>query len=292
MQYVAFPTYVPTTTQLIRQSLSSGVSTQEFRAAEIIEKIRPVSLREFDQIPMRSYHLLQQVKLVAPFLAGQSVVFMGDHDSTSLLIGLLGALGRVPLPSQMLLLDFDERLLVTAQALARQAGFCDLLECRLYNVFDPIPSDLAGRFDWFYTNPPYGCRNNGESARLFIARCYELVRQDSAHGCIILPDDLQRSWTKPSMLATQKFLCNNGWTVDTKINQFHQYHLDDDSELASSLMLVESNEGTLLSTRSMPYSGRRVDFEEIENFYGHSVVPPYPHYIRCDNHFDYDWSVS
>lgn len=291
MQCVAFPTYVPNTTQLIRQSLSSNVSDQDLRAAKSLEKIRPLALREFDQIPMRSHHLLQQVKLIAPFLAGQSVVFMGDHDSTSLLIGLLGARGRIPLPSHMLLLDFDERLLVVAENFARRAGFGDLLECRLYNVFDPVPSDLIGRFDWFYTNPPYGCRNNGESARLFITRCCELARQDNSHGCIILPDDPQRLWTRASMLTTQRFLCNSGWTVGEKINKFHQYHLDDDSELSSSMLIVESNELIRLVPNPMPYVGRKVDFGEIENFYGYSVSPPYPHYIRYDNRFDYNWSV-
>lgn len=191
--------------QSLKDKLLVRITKDDLEAVQIIEQTRPKSLRAYDQIPMHSIDLLCQVKLIASYLAGQSVVFMGDHDSTSLLLGLLSKQQTFSKPTHMLLLDFDERLLLAANALADQYGFNDILDVRLYNVFDPVPPDLIGQFDWFYTNPPYGCRNEGESARLFITRCCELARLDGANGCIILPHDPYRPWTHSAMLATQKF---------------------------------------------------------------------------------------
>lgn len=283
--------------QLSRLNVLRGVSLQystNFTVAErwavrLIERVRPSSLRAFDQIPMRQNHLLQQVKFMAPRLAGKSVAFMGDHDSASLLLGLLGVLGRSSLPKNMLLLDFDERLLVTAQKVAKKFQFDHILECRLYNVFDPIPEDLVGVFDWFYTNPPYGCRNEGESARLFVTRCCRLAKNNNSRGCIILPDDDEREWTRVAMLATQRFLCQHNWAVDEKISQFHKYHLDDDRELTSSLLLVKCGLEANNLSELMPYARRAVHYDEIEHFYGESVRAPYPHYIRHDGSYDFDW---
>jgi N4-bis(aminopropyl)spermidine synthase len=198
---------------LLKDKLLIKVTQADLEAVRIIEEIRPKSLRAYDQIPMKSEDMVRQTKLVGPLLRGKSVVFMGDHDSTSLLLALLGELQNFPKPAHMLILDFDERLLVAANALADRYGFNDILDVQLYNAFDPVPLELMGKFDWFYTNPPYGCRNQGESARLFITRCFELVRSDEANGCIILPHDPSRPWTRSAMLATQRFLCNYDWTA-------------------------------------------------------------------------------
>lgn len=274
---------------LLRDKLFVKISQSDLGDVQLIETARPESLRAYDQIPMRPVDLLRQVKLIAPYLAGKSVAFVGDHDSTSLLLGLLSKRDEVVAPARMLLLDFDERLLVTARTLADKHGFGDRLDVRLYNVFEPVPSEFVAQFDWFYTNPPYGCYNTGESARLFITRGCELVTSDNAGGCVILPDDEERPWTRSAMYATQKFLCDHGWTVDEKINQLHKYYLDDDQELASSVILARQVGNTEDAT-STHYTGRRVDFDEIPNFYGRSVQPPYPRFIQQDGTKSYDWT--
>ncbi len=258
------------------------VAAAERAAVAVVEQARPPALRAYDQIPMRGEDLIRQVRLVAPLLADRAVVFVGDYDSASALMGLLAACGDVPCPSQMLVLDFDERVLATMEMLARRYGFADRLEVRRYNVFDPVPRDLVGRYDWFYTNPPYGASNSGGSARLFIARGCELVRLNG-HGCIILPDGADRPWTRRAMMATQQFLTAHNWLVGAKFDEMHRYHLDDDPHLASSLLLVEHVADADDLRRPMPYCGRRVRMSEIPHFYGRSVAPPYPAYIAADN---------
>ncbi len=272
------------TFQSFKDRLHTMITQVDLRAAQLVEHARPTALRIYDQIPMKSRDLVRQVKLVAPYLAGKSIVFMGDYDSTSLIIGLLASWKSIRAPAYMLLLDFDERLLRVARNMAERYGFRGLLDVRLYNAFDPVPLELIGKFDWFYTNPPYGCHNLGESARLFITRGCELVSQDGASGCIILPDDGLRPWTRAAMYATQRFLCEHGWTIDEKINKLHQYHLDDDHELASSVILIKrDNRFHSNIFCAMPYAGRKVDFDEIPCFYGRNVPTPYPQYILDDN---------
>ncbi len=277
--------------RLLRDYLSVDITGLDRAVMEIVNRVRPKSLRAFDQIPMRSPDLIRQVKLMAPYLADKAVVFLGDHDGTSLLLGLMSKGQLCPSPRSMLLLDFDERLLVAARNLASEYGFSDLLETQLYNVFDPVPSNLSEKFDWFYTNPPYGCRNQGESARLFIARCCELARPQSARGCIILPDDETRPWTTAAMDATDDFLHKSSWAIHEKVNRMHQYHLDDDQELASSVILVKRSTYTSHKFHLMRYAGRRVRFSEIPHFYGYSVSPPYPRYITVTGSHTY-WPAT
>jgi hypothetical protein len=284
------PLTQPTKTPLLwlRHRLRVGIAPADLRLAHLIDRVRPPSLRAFDQIPMYPRDHVRQTKLVAPYLAGRAVVFMGDGDCTSLLLGLLSKHG-LPLPSRMLILDFDARLLKVATGIAESNGFGHVLETRLYNAFDALPSDLAGQFDWFYTNPPYGSHNLGGSARLFITRGCELVRPNG-QGCIILPHDRQREWARVAMLETQCFLSQHGWVMTDKVRELHRYKLDDDRQLTSSLVLVEHI--ACGQRQPMPYAGRSVGFDEIPSFYGRDVRPPYPHYVRHDGTFDEDWSIS
>lgn len=270
-----------------KDALTVHISPLERRAALLVERVRPPSLRCFDQIPMQADDLIRQVKLIGPYLEGQSVLFMGDADCTSLMLGLLGKLGY-SMPTMMHVVDFDERLLLQMRRFAVRQGFADRLDTRLYNAFDPAPIDLLGKFDWFYTNPPYGSHNNGASARLFVARACEMTRTGGS-GCIILPDDVARPWSHNAMSATQRFLLASGWMVKEKLDDMHAYHLDDDKTLLSSTMIIRHNPPSDASVEQSPYAGRRVGFEEIPGFYGRSILPPYAHYIRLKGE-DYDWS--
>ena len=257
----------------------------------IVEQARPFSLRAFDQIPMHGSNLLQQAQFLAPALADKHVAFMGDSDCLSLMIGLLGRNGRdTPRPAAMHLLDFDERLLSTALDLAVRHGFSELLHTWRYNVFDPIPTPLAGSCDIFVTNPPYGMYNKGKSARLFIGRAMELITPDHGEGAIILPDDPTRPWTGQAYRATLGFLNHHGWVVHAQYRAVHKYHLDDDPSLASDLILVGRT--TLHRHVPLKLAGQRVGFMDIPNFYGRSTKPPFPRYILRDGTPDFSWDVN
>lgn len=268
--------------------ISVELEEEDLLAAEIVAEARPKSLRLFDQIPMQAGDLAVQAKIVRPMLSNKRVVFMGDNDGTSLLLGIMGAFGAEA-PSHMLLLDFDRRILAQARSLARQHGFADLLDTRAYNAFDPVPDDLFGQYDVFYTNPPYGSANAGGSARLFITRGVELCHsRGGACGCVILPDDNEQPWARPAMRATQTFILARGWEILEKINALHRYHLPSNPGLMSGMLWVSDVEAGRGVTPA-PYAGRRVPFEEIEHFYGTKAKPPYPRYVREDGGYD-EWT--
>lgn len=269
--------------------LSLELEESDLLAAELVAEARPDALRPFDQISMLAGDLALQAKLVRPMLAGKRVAFMGDNDGASLVLGLMGVFGAEP-PEHMLLLDFDRRVLARAMALALRHGFADRFEGRAYNAFDVVPKDLLGQFDVFYTNPPYGRANVGESARLFITRGMELCHsRGGASGCVILPDDTERLWTRQAMRASQAFILARGWEVQEKINSLHRYHLLSDPGLTSGMLWVSDVEaGRGLPTA--PYTGRCVSPEEIVHFYGTKVISPYPRYIRENGEHDCEWT--
>lgn len=273
----------------LSQRLQTHLTQAEVEGAELIAANRPVPLRHYDQIAMRTYDLARQAKLIAPYLAGKEIVFVGDNDCTSLMLGLLSLKGHHG-PSKMCVLDFDARILAAINDFAKRYGFGHLIETRLFNVFDAPHKDLAGQFDWFYCNPPFGAYNKGASGQLFIARGQELCAEN-ASGCILLPYDTNtasRRWTMEGWLSTERYLIHSGWCVREKVDNVHRYHLDDDPELASSVILADAITPTV-SDNAQNYVGRRVEFTEILRFYGRSVAPPYPRYIREDGSYNMNW---
>lgn len=267
--------------------LAMDFSFGECNAAQIVADTRVQPLRTFDQIPMQAQDLLRQAKIISHYIAGKRVAFVGDNDGASRLIGLLGICNYIPLPASITLLDFDERILEMTRSFAENHGFGDLIHTRRYNVFDSVPEDLEGSHDWFYVNPPYGKHNEGESICLFLTRGMELCHVGQGYGCIIIPDDTERPWSGKGMWKTQKLLNNSGWVIDEKLNGMHSYHLDDDSELTSCLLIARSLE--LQKPKRMPYQGRRIALGEIPRFYGRNVHPPYPRFINADGTYNFDW---
>lgn len=268
----------------LASSIEVPIVGEDLNDLMLVERARPRSLRTFDQIPMRGHDLVRQVKQIAPAFDGATVAFIGDSDGMSPMLGLLSARNG-PRPAAMHLLDFDDRLLDAVSSLAAEYGFDDILHTWHYNVFDAPPPELARQCEWFYTNPPFGQRNNGESARLFIARGMEMVTT-GGYGGIVLPDDKMRPWTKKAMRATARFMRGHGWRREKQFMAAHQYHLDDDPDLASDLVIVRQD-GVYQPT---PFAGRYVELEEIPAFYGRKVFPPYPRYVNIDASFDYSWN--
>src|SRR5205807_5937 len=107
----------------------------------------------------------------------------------------------------------------------------------LYNVADPIPRHHWQAYDAFYTNPPWGKSNSGDSVCAFIERGIEGV-QGKAFGCIVIGDHQSYSWTHEVQLVTQKLLMAKGFRVAEMIPEFHHYHLDDAPDLTSCSLIA------------------------------------------------------
>lgn len=233
---------------------------------------RPRPLREFDQIHMKSGDMVLQAEIVADWAEGKRLAFIGDGDAISVSVAYLHARGVLPFgPSQITVFDFDER---TVNAITRFADAERItnLDARLYNVIDGFPPDM--QFDCFYTNPPWGASNNGESVNIFAERGIEACGF-GGEGMIVIADDDALDWPKRVLSSVQRFAADKGYYVSKMQRKLHEYHLDDAPELRSCNLYVSALPGndSVQRTRSTTIGPSR-----LENFYGRSKEPRV-HYV-------------
>ena len=127
----------------------------------------PPSLWRLDHVPATPATMAARARYLATEydLAGASVVCLGDHDLTSL------ALGLVEPGAEVAVVDVDERVLDHVVAVARAEGFpvtAAFADLRL-----GLPVSLAGTADLVFTDPPY----SAEGVRLFLERGVEALRR-------------------------------------------------------------------------------------------------------------------
>ncbi|KIZ38830.1 MULTISPECIES: bis-aminopropyl spermidine synthase family protein [Rhodopseudomonas] len=145
-------------------------------------------------------------------LEGRRVLLLGDDDSVSLAIGLLGqAQGGRDLTRGVTVVDADERRLAFLRHSAEQGGIA--LQTVLHDLRQPLPEALKRGFDVFETDPPYTL----DGARLFLTRGCEAL----AAGGQCLFSFAQ--WPAPQMLQLQQVFCDLGLAVQTMRPGFNHY---------------------------------------------------------------------
>ncbi|MBZ5670954.1 MAG: bis-aminopropyl spermidine synthase family protein [Acidobacteriia bacterium] len=226
---------------------------------------RPKPLRVVDQIYMLPGSQLNQAKLVSDYLRGREVVFVGDGDCMSLVTGILGKEKLVDPPAYMRVFDFDERIVKFVRDASQQFGFSDLIEAHYYNVRKPVPKAFFNQSDVFYTNPPYGSKNGGQSGIVFLARCMEFCKSAGSYGVAILPFHHHKAWSRDAMYNIQQFLNQNGYVVSEMLRGMHRYHLDDEPELLSGTVIMDR-----VKALPPPYRKHIFKKEELRKFYGDS----------------------
>lgn len=242
---------------------------------------RPQPLREFDQIYMKAGDMVLQTSLIAQRFAGRKLLFMGDGDSISLCLAYLVKQGIIEGgPDSILVLDFDERMVGAVQRFADREGISDKIQSRLYNCIDRLPDELLGQFDAFYTNPPWGAHNEGESVKVFIERCFE-ASNAQAVGAVVIADDSTVAWSQKVLAQTQSFALESGFFVQEMQTKLHEYHLDDAPDLRSCNLFLRSLPDRRLAAKSYDLHQSR-----LEDFYGRSQNLRV-HYVRETNRVDY-----
>lgn len=226
---------------------------------------RPLPLREFDQIYMKAGDMVLQTSLIAQRFADRKLVFIGDGDSICLCLAYL--MHREVLdtgPSEILLLDFDERIVKAVERFADREQISHRITARLYNCIDALPEDLIGKYNAFYTNPPWGASNSGESVKVFVERGMEACGEESV-GVVVIADDSKVPWTRKVLAEVQTFALENYFYLQEMQTNVHEYHLDDAPDLRSCNMFFRSHPDRPVPTKSYPlFEGR------VEDFYGRS----------------------
>ena len=161
---------------------------------------RPRPLREFDQIYMKTGDMVLQSELVASWSDDKRLAFIGDGDGISVAVAYLKIRGVLNYgPTKVTVFDFDERMVGSVKRFADRERL-ENLDAELYNVLDPFPD--RSKYDCFYTNPPWGASNKGESANVFVQRGIEAVGYDG-EGLIVIADDDELDWTKQVLANVQ-----------------------------------------------------------------------------------------
>jgi len=240
---------------------------------------RPRPLRQYDQIYMRAGDMVLQSEYVAHWADGRRLAFLGDGDAISVAVAYLkrrDILGYGP--EKIDVFDFDERIVQAVKRFAdRERIKC--LDAHLYNVIDPL--EASDEYDCFYTNPPWGASNGGDSVNAFAQRGFELIGH-SGEGLVVIADrEPEMPWTEHVLANVQRFASERGFYVSRMVQRLHSYHLDDSPELRSCNLELRSVPGNL----ARPRSGR-IERSRLESFYGESDTPEV-RYVREEARVDY-----
>ena len=226
---------------------------------------RPKPLREFDQIYMKAGDMVMQSELVASWAEGGRLAFVGDGDAISVCVAYLRTRKIIGYgPDSIDVFDFDERVVNAVRRFATREGI-DNLSAHLYNCLDPFP--CPGRFDHFYTNPPWGASNDGASVNAFVRRGIEAVGYEG-DGAIVIGDSDQKEWTKHVLANVQRFVLDRGFYVSRMMPKLHSYHLDDDPSLRSCNLLISS-----LPDNGRDFTSEPLPERHFVNFYGKDKAP-------------------
>lgn len=228
---------------------------------------RPRPLREFDQIHMKTGDMVLQSEIVAEWADGKRLAFIGDGDAVSVCVAYLQAHKVFDYgPAKITVFDFDER---TVQAVKRFADRERLenLDAELYNCLEAFPD--RSKYDCFYTNPPWGASNGGESVNVFVQRGIEAVGYDG-DGMIVIADDDDLPWPKHVLSNVQSYASRRGFYVSKMQRKLHGYHLDDAPDLKSCNLYVSALPGNV---SNLVPSEAVTDPERLRHFYGASKEP-------------------
>jgi predicted methyltransferase len=245
--------------------------------AKIVIKNRPRARWRYDQVFMNEDSMILQAQKFYHYLENKKIVFLGDGDGASIYYGLLLSKCLVKPIKEMLLLDFDERILNYHNKIYRDYkldNYYQLLS-RKYNVINPTPKKFHDNYDFFYINPPYGALCNGNSIIAWIHRCLDLC-VDGCMGCIILPYDKNYDWSIANMKYIEAFLFNKGFIIKEKLINIHEYDFGGTSNLKSSTIIVEK-----IKKSHSEYKNKKLPQKFTENLYG--KPRDIPKYIIDDN---------
>ena len=228
---------------------------------------RPRPIRQFDQIYMKAGDMVIQSEFVARWANDKRLVFIGDVDAISVCVAYLKNRDVFENgPSKVMVLDFDERIVNAVKRFADKERL-EHLDARLYNALDALPEDLV-EYDCFYTNPPWGQYNDGESINVFVDRGVEAVC-GQGEGLVVIADDKETEWSQEVLAKVQTHAASRGFFVARMQPELHLYHLDDAPDLRSCNLLFRARPQNERSRDSQAVTEQN----RLENFYGRSKAP-------------------
>lgn len=199
-----------------------------------IVKGRPTALKDLDQVHMDLDSSVRTHLYLAEFVT-KDTIFIGDDDLMSL------NLAKFYLPNRLVVLDIDRRILKHIEKLAKEYRL--KIETLVCNILDNPPKGLLGSFDFFYTNPPYGSKNGGDSCRAFILRGIEFCRV-GGHGAFIIAASNTGRWAEIAREKILGFINESGCKLIEELKNFQKY---EDNPIESSMFIIKKIKDTKIN---------------------------------------------
>jgi hypothetical protein len=183
------------------------------RLAELIASAPPLDVT-LDQCPCEPETAILRALLMLETgaLEGRRVLILGDDDSLSLAIGLVGrALGKGDLTRGVTVIESDpRRVAFLREAAARDAIAIEAIE---HDLRATLPAELARAFDTAATDPPYTLAG----ATLFLSRAAAALSGDGA--CFF---SFTR-WAPAQLAELQRVMLDLGFAVRAVHPGFNRY---------------------------------------------------------------------
>lgn len=182
---------------------------EEFK--RIVQK-RPSPTPNFFQGYMLESDVIVRAALIHYYgdLAGKSIILIGDDDLLSI------ALALTRLPSRITVLDIDKRLGEFIESVNK--GYDFNIEFVEYNVADPLPAELQGKFDVFSSEP----LETLSGLKAFLMRGVACLKENGVgYFGLTLYEASLKKW-----LAVQKLLSRMNCVVTDIVQGFSVYPMD------------------------------------------------------------------
>ena len=175
-----------------------------------IAKSRPEAVQEFDQGYVTEETTLHRVAFMwqRGDLEGKEVIFLGDDDLVSIAAALTGA------PRRVVALDIDERLVEFIKGVSEEEGLG--IEVVRHDLREPLPDELVGAFDTFFTDPTESLRG----FKAFVERGLLCLRGPGCAGYFGLT---RREASLGKWREIQRFLLDAGAVVTDLRDDFNDY---------------------------------------------------------------------
>jgi predicted methyltransferase len=193
----------------------------------LLSEGRPLPLKQLDQVYMDDKSKIKTEKELFGCIFKKNVVLLGDDDLMSLFFC------SACFPQKITVLDVDKRIIKHIQNISKKLDFN--IELRNYNALHDLPKNLKQKFDFFYTNPPYGSKNNGMSCKAFIARGIELLKT-GGYGAFAIASRNFSNWANKAEIESVKYLKENGCRLIRTIEALQSYN---DNPIRSSLHIFK-----------------------------------------------------
>ncbi len=196
---------------------------------------RPTPLKKLDQVYMDEKSVMKTCIELGEIVRNKKLLFIGDDDLLSIY------LSKFYDPKSTVVIDIDMRIIKHIKMLREKLSLKNLMVVK-HDIRDPLPTHISNNFDIFYTNPPYGSKNNGDSCIAFIIRGLESLKL-GGQGVFVIASSSEGQWASKVEIKVTEYVRNSGCKLLRKSTTNQTYF---DNEITSTMFVAEKTSNSLL----------------------------------------------